>query len=266
MSTLAYDNVRALATGWEKLFGSAVCSGIVGDARHRAQGGYHLSRADNPRDNYSVTRVDDQYGPADGAAAIDMSMNAHDMVLCTQRLIAVWSNPNDPRRKYINAFNGWLGSGDASRWDIVARVRKWATPDHTWHIHLECRRRWLRSAAMVKAVLSALRGETVTQYLVSIGVVAATPVARKPAPVPAPAYPGRVLQRNDHQAKPDPAVRAFQQQLINRGWTSIGKADGFPGPLFDRVVRRWQASAGLGVDGKVGPRTWPTPWTRHLGS
>lgn len=273
MTTVAYANMRALADGWEHIFTSAVCSGICGDARHRAQGGYHESRDDNPAGNYSIIRPDDVAGrgPNDAAAAIDMSMSPADMKLATTRLIVVWSNPDDPRRKYLNAFNGWLGSGDAQRWDVVARARKWATPDHKWHVHLEVRRLWVLSAAMVKAVLSILRGETVAQYLASIGV---TPIptpapAHSPAPAPRPAappYPGRVLKRNDQQHNPDPEVRLLQQQMIRRGWTSIGRADGYPGRKFDRTVRRWQQLCKLTVDGEVGPVTWPTPWTRRLGS
>jgi hypothetical protein len=263
VSTRAYPLTRELCVGIEAIFASAVTSGIVGDARHK--GGYHKSRADNPARNYSITRVDDRTGkgPDDAAAGFDITMNARDMKLATQRLIAVWSNADDPRRKYLNAFNGWLGTGEAQRWDIVARTRSWATPDHQWHVHGELRRVYVLSKAAVAAVLSALRGESVNMYLASIGVVikASKPVA----PVPAPKYPGRVLSRDDAQRKPDPAVKALQTQFHARGWTSIGAADGLPGRRFDSVVRRWQAHLNLTVDGQVGPKTWPTPWTQPFG-
>lgn len=285
MATKAYPLMRELADGWEKLYPSAVCSGIVGDARH--SGGYHKSRKDNPRGNYSVVRTDDRtgMGPADASAGIDMSMNRRDMVLCTARLERVWANKNDPRRKFLNAFNGWDGSGDATRYDVVAGTTQWATPDHRSHVHAEARRRWVLTRAMVVGILSALAGETVAQYMRRIGVKpapVAAPVVPKPVPTPGrkpvpkpvakpkpvqvPKYPGRVLRRNDHQTAPDPALRVWQARVRARGWTSVGTADGMFGPRTERVVRRFQQLCHVGVDGQIGPVTWPLPWTRALGS
>jgi hypothetical protein len=149
-----------LAQEWEKLYPSAVCSGIVGDLAHRAGGGYHISRQDNPPGNYSTVRPDDRRGPANAAAAIDMSMNATDMALCTKRLRALYDNPADPRIVYLNAFNGWLGFGAAHRWSFVARMVTYATTDHTWHVHLELRRRWAASMVAMTRVRTALAGTT----------------------------------------------------------------------------------------------------------
>lgn len=271
MSTLAYPLLRELATGWEKIYPSAVCSGIVGDKAHQSRGGYHIGRAFQSRTNYSVVRADDRpgNGPNDAAAAIDMSMSRRDMILCTKRLQAVWSNRNDPRRKYLNAFNGWLGTGHPTRFDVVAVRTEAASEDHTWHVHLEVRRRWVLTRAMVTAVLSALRGESVAEYLRSIGV---TVVASKPAAKTAtakgptvPPYPGRVLKRNDRQTKPDPAVKLVQDRLIARGWKSIGKGDGMFGPKTERGVIRFQRYCKIAADGQIGPITWPKPWTQPLG-
>lgn len=272
MRTKAYPLVKEVAAGWEKYYSSAVCSGVVGDDAHEKRGGYHIGRAFQSPRNYSVVRVDDRQGmgPADASGGIDMTMSKKDMIVCTKRLIAVFNNRNDPRRKYLNAFNGWLGVGAAVRYDIVAGTKSRATSDHKWHVHLEVRRRWVGTRAMVAAVLSALKGESVAEYLKSIGVkVAATRPAAKTATAkgPAvPAYPGRVLRRNDHQAKPDAAVRTWQQRMIARGWKSIGQADGKFGPKTEAVVRRFQAQCRIGVDGEIGPVTWPKPWTHPLGS
>lgn len=272
MSTVAYPQMRTLADRWEKLYPSAVCSGIVGDRPHRRRGGYHIARRDQSSTNYSVVRIDDRagMGPSDAAAAIDMSMSKADLVLCTRRLLAVWNNRNDPRRKYLNAFNGWLGTGPAIRRDMVSGKASGATSDHKCHIHLEVRRRWVLVDAMVTAVLSALRGDTVAQYLKSIGVNAAvtapagrTATAKGPT---VPAYPGRVLRRNDHQSRPDPALKTWQTRMIARGWTSIGAADGLFGPKVEDVVKRFQAVCRIGVDGTIGPVTWPKPWTQPMGS
>lgn len=269
--TLAYPLVKELAHGWEKLYPSAVCSGIAPDAAHIKRGGYHVSRADNPHGNYSIVRRDDRCGcgPDDASAAIDMTLSRRDMILCTRRLIAVWENPDDPRRKYINAFNGWLGSGDPIRYDMVARRRSRASSDHTWHCHLEIRRRWITARAAVVAILSALAGDSIAQYLAKVGVTAA-PAPRAAAPAAAgkgpqvPAYPGRILERDDRQAKPDPAVKAWQARMIARGWKSLGTADGRFGARTERVVRRFQAVCRLDVDGRIGPKTWPKPWTQPL--
>jgi hypothetical protein len=264
MSTRAYDTTKNLCRGIERIFDSAVCSGIVGDRRHRKRGNgtYHLSREDNPPRTYSVVRPDDRAGkgPDDAAAAFDISMNRHDMTVATRRLIAIWSNDKDPRRKYLNAFNGWLGSGDAQRYDVVTRRKSWATPDHTWHLHGELRRWYVRSGTGVKAILSALRGESVAQYLISVGVRPIAPAAR----LPVPAYPGRVLRRTTSD-KPDAAVKQWQAQMIARGWKSIGKADGVFGARTESVVRRFQQSCKVTSDGVIGPRTWPLPWTCPLG-
>jgi hypothetical protein len=260
VSTVATGTLKAFALDWEKKCGlkSAVLSGIVGDASHK--GGYHRSREDQPsKANYSVVRPDDRLGPDDAASAVDMSMNTADMKTCTARLAKAYDNVADPRRKYMNAFNGTTNGTTARRWDVYARRTEPASSDHLWHVHLSIRRRYVNSATATKALISILKGETVAQYLASIGVAPPAATTAK-----APAYPGRELRRNDTQAKPDAAVKLFQARMVTRGWTSLGKADGFFGPKLESVVKRWQASIHLPVDGKVGPKTWPTPWTKPL--
>jgi len=261
MSTVAYPATKALAKAFEGSYRTAVCSGICGDAAHQLRGGYHIARESQPSTNYSVVRPEDRpgNGPDDAAAAIDMSMARTDMVLTTRRLLQVFANDRDPRRKYINAFNGWLGAGDAQRWDFVTRSVSRASSDHKWHIHLEVRRRYIPNAVAMKAVLSAWRGETLAQYLISVGVAPYAPHVRPQAP----AYPGRVLARTGNQ-HPDPFVKLWQQRMLARGWKSLGTADGLFGPKTEDAVRRFQAACRVGVDGHIGPITWPLPWTRPL--
>lgn len=170
MTTLSTSKLNETAQGWENSFATAVLSGIVGDLEHKKRGGFHISIEDQPPTNYSVIRQDDKAPPGDWprdrAAAIDMSMGESDIILCHKRLRAVWLNrANDPRAKFINAWNGWDGNGDAGRYDMVTGSVQNATSDHKWHIHMEIRRRYVNSAEMVKAVLSIVRGESLATYL-----------------------------------------------------------------------------------------------------
>ena len=166
MATLSTSSLDWLADEWEKLYGSATLSGIVGDLAHKARGGYHISRQDQPKTNYSVTRKDDKLGPSNRASAIDMTMNTSDIKKCHIRLRDAWKNrAKDPRMKYINAWNGWDGQGDAGRYDVVTGTISTATSDHKWHIHLEVRRRYVNDRTAMDAILSILKGESLSKYL-----------------------------------------------------------------------------------------------------
>jgi hypothetical protein len=168
-----------LADEWEKAYTSAVLSGIVGDLAHKARGGYHISREDQPKDNYSVTRADDKpgNGPSDRAAAIDMTMSTSDMIKCHTRLRTFWKN-KDPRMKYLNAWNGWDGQGDAGRYDVVKHTIGVATADHKWHIHLEIRRKYVNDMTAMRAILSMLRGENAVSTTPAAPAKPATPVVK----------------------------------------------------------------------------------------
>lgn len=263
MTTLASPVTVAFSHDWAKLYPSAKVSGIVGNIAHTQRGGYHESREDNPHGNYSIVRPDDLYGPGDLSAAVDMTLNAADMKRCTARLVTAYAVLDDPRRKYLNAFNGTIDGRSARRWDVYARTVKIASPDHLWHVHLEIRRRYVTSPVAMKALLSLLGGEKLPAYLDSIGVrVPAAHFVSAPRNVP-PSFPG-TLRRDDHQQKLNLSVRRVQVQLRARGWTSQGPSDGFFGAKLEATVKRWQRSYGLSVDGVIGPKTWATFWTRPV--
>lgn len=248
MSTVATGAIKGLASDWANKCGysSAKISGIVPDRDHLKRGGYHVSREDQPsRSNYSVIRPDDKGGPDDAAAAIDMTMNAADMRLCTSRLVAVYGNAADPRRKYINAFNGTTNNKNARRWDVYARKTSAATADHLWHVHLEVRRLYVNSATAVRAILSILSGQSLSSYLSSVGSSVKASSGSTAAV--------SVLRRNDSQASASAAVKAVQVALKSRGF-KVG-VDGFFGAGTEAAVKAFQKKAGMVADGLVGPKT-----------
>ena len=59
-------------------------------------------------------------------------------------------------------------------------------------------------------------------------------------------------------------LKMWQQRMLDRGWSGIGAADGRYGPKTEKVIRQFQASKGLGVDGKIGPGTWAAAWTEPV--
>ena len=168
MTTIAHSLTTEFAHKWDGALPSAVLSGIVGDGQHAARGGYHISIQDQPSSNYSVTRVDDKAPPGNWprnlAAAVDMSMSPADMITTYNCVVAVWSNSNDPRRKYVNCVNCYSGSGQPARLDFVTGGRSIASSDHSWHNHLEIRRRYVTDPVAYDAIFSMVSGESLDAY------------------------------------------------------------------------------------------------------
>lgn len=169
MTTLAHAELKRGAAIWEDCYSSAVFAGIIGDPAHQARGGYHISIEDQSSSNYSVVRPDDKAPPGtwprNQAAAIDMSMSQVDMKTDYIRMLAVWSDKEDPRRQFLNAYNGWNGIGDAKRLDFYNSTSGTATSDHKWHGHEERRRRYVADSFATNAIGSIHRGLTKSQWL-----------------------------------------------------------------------------------------------------
>lgn len=170
MSTNAHEQTRYVADEWENFYTSAVFAGIVGDPAHQVKGGYHISIEDNSSTNYSVVRPDDKAPPGTWprnlAAGIDMSMSPTDMKLCSDRLWDVWNDLTDPRRNYVNGFNGWFNDGGpAKRYDFVTQKVSETTSDHKSHVHLEIRRKYVTDPIASQAIVSILRGDSKQAYL-----------------------------------------------------------------------------------------------------
>lgn len=77
------------------------------------------------------------------------------------------------------------------------------------------------------------------------------------------AVPGDVVQGSNGRWY-SKGLKAWQEQMLSRGWKGIGTADGRFGPATREVVRQFQAAKGLGVDGKIGPSTWAAAWTEPV--
>lgn len=71
-----------------------------------------------------------------------------------------------------------------------------------------------------------------------------------------PEWPGRYLRQGDQGDD----VRAFQQRMVERGWTWVD-VDGDFGPTTYKAVVQFQQEKGITVDGVVGPSTWNSFWT-----
>ncbi len=93
---------------------------------------------------------------------------------------------------------------------------------------------------------------------------APTPVTTTATPVP-PAQPAWIAncQYYSGSAETDPgstdvaAVKEIQCILTYRGYNVVDGIDGQFGPNTKNAVEAFQRAKGLGVDGEVGPQTWP---------
>lgn len=165
------------ADDWEDAIGSAILSGINGDRAHTFDPGKHLSRSDNVQNfgssSWPVVHPKDKIGPSDKACALDISMNRADQNRVHNNFITLYRNRAiDPRAAYVYAFNGYNGSGQPMRYNLVNGATSITDSSHTWHEHVETFYAYVNDPQMRRAILSVVRGESIDQYR---GVV-------KPAP------------------------------------------------------------------------------------
>jgi hypothetical protein len=187
MVTAAPPPLRELAVYWDTQltadYPSAVFSGIIPDADHLANGGYHVSIEDLVRHgnagDYSNTRPLDRSPPVtnpDGrrySAAMDMSMSSPDMRRHYQRVRAVYDDRTDPRRAYIGYVNTWDGqSASATRFDFQGNRILVASADHKWHVHTDFPRAYVdihldeaQVRKAMRAYLSVIKGESKAQWI-----------------------------------------------------------------------------------------------------
>ena len=147
MTTIAKPYTRAAAAVIVKRYPSAVLSGIVPDAQHLDDGGYHVSIDDLRRfgnaGDYSNTRTLDKAPPVTAAGrrnacGVDVSLGRKDMITVYGNVERVWrTRSTDTRAKYINAINVWAGDNNVRpvRFNFQRGTREPASWDHTWHGH-----------------------------------------------------------------------------------------------------------------------------------
>lgn len=172
MSTLVSADIKQYAKDAAASIPGAVNSGIASDAAHYKNNTYHSAKHHLPvPGGYTDYWPNDKTPPAenDYASAIDTSMSTEQMVRQWNYHLDVWANPNDPRRLYFAEYIGWNGKGSAERLDFGDGSRDGADDSHKWHDHEAPWRKYCASAEAFRAMLSVRQGETIEQYLNSIG-------------------------------------------------------------------------------------------------
>ena len=59
-------------------------------------------------------------------------------------------------------------------------------------------------------------------------------------------------------------LRTWQRQMLKRGWSGLGAADGLYGAKTKRVAQQFQREKGLAVDGLIGAATWAAAWSEPV--
>ncbi len=130
-----------------------------------------------------------------------------------------------------------------ARWNGNATLQRYTGSGHDHWSHIS----WWRSRANQRA------------YLWTPG--------SKPAPTPtpgpgtvAPKFPGYTMKRDDN--KSDANVRIWQAQARARG--AKLDADGYFGPITEKVVETFQKANKLTADKMIGQQTWAGIWNKNF--
>jgi len=133
--------------------------------------GYHNKRNALPAGDYSVRYKLDKAGPADKAAAIDLTFPTAQRGSYTliaryaARLLNSGRDMKDERGNYLREFYGQSdGDTQVEGWDFQALINVSSDSSHLWHIHLSFMRAYLNDWKAFDAVLSILKGETVAAW------------------------------------------------------------------------------------------------------
>lgn len=223
--------------------------GVVGDARHVAQGSYHVSRdvmrANGLIGHYSMKAPADLRGPGGYAAAIDLSLNPAQMVSVSRRLDNAMKTGDpriEPTREYIGTFNGrdvcgwnrYDSGGTGSRSRVGHHDTGYGDDGHLWHVHLSVFRAYVLDRNRTTGIAEVVAGLPAGKLGWRDPGIAEPPIL---APILAPVV----------VPKPLPAKPTISLSAATIGMLSGGAA----GPNAE--VKLIQKALGLLPDGYYGP-------------
>jgi len=197
MATQAPPNLFRMYALVDPHLSSMRVGGIVGDTRHVAGGGYHISREDlrshGQGSDYSIQAPADQRGNASYAAAIDISLGPKQMVTVSKRLRAAMEGTDyDPRIEPLREFIGTVDNRNVCgynryRTNSTSRRTGWypsgySESSHLWHVHLSFFREYCNDWNSILGVAEVVCGLKPGE----LGWKDPSDPAVKPAPEPKP--------------------------------------------------------------------------------
>lgn len=168
MSTLAPPNLNRMYAILDPYIKSLRRGGIVGDTRHVAGGGYHISRNDlrshGQGGDYSIQAPADKRGSGNYAAAIDLTMSDSEMVTVSRRLKAACEK-NDDRIEPIREFIGTINNQTVCGFNRYRTGRAtgfypsdYSESSHLWHVHVSFFRAYCNDLNSIKGVAEVIAG------------------------------------------------------------------------------------------------------------
>lgn len=169
------ENPSALMRLWEE-FSEAEPKAVFGGI-YAAKGGYHNTRYNHQHGirggkpgDYSVQANADLHGPADKAAAVDLTFSDaqksdfRTIAKYTTRLINAMKNRDD-RLFYKGKMvvRECFGNADSDRavegWSLYRGYAVSSDPSHQWHLHISFFREYVENWDAVKGTLEVLLGQ-----------------------------------------------------------------------------------------------------------
>lgn len=238
--------IQQLYNAVHKGIPSSKLGGIVGDERHVANGGYHISRAlliaHGQRGDYSIQQSRDKTGDPNAASALDITLSAADMKTVTNRLLAA---KNDSRMKPIREFFGCNDGVRIVGWDWSTNHSTTSSDlSHRWHVHLSVHRDSTADAKALAKVADVILGVKPTVIDKVKTAVKPKPKLRQkwPSWVPSGSYFGpRSGPANSLGGASPREVAALK--LVQIRWNEVLgihlKVDGIWGPAMDAAWRTY---------------------------
>jgi hypothetical protein len=245
--------------------------GILGDARHFAEGGYHVPRQYlelNLPGDYSIQLPVDEVGDPYAASAIDLTPGSQDgQHLLTRRLLDA-TRAQDPRLRPVREWAGSLDSVNVTAWSLrpypARDVSGMFDKSHIWHHHISIDRKWCNDAVAMQGLADLLAGVPYTGH--NTGGGPTTIGHHKPRRVPRwPLQHGYFGLLSGPRASHGGAtrrerrlIRRIQRRLQALGYLHVA-ADGIYGPVTAAAVAEWQARTRAAYTTRPG-EVWADDW------